>query len=235
MRRPLQRWVPRVVTSSGRKVLARCSAALSTDDVDSRKNLARRSICSTPGFEISPLAIFSKVRSGTPLPEETAGQDPLVDCNPRNTKSNMESGMAEHANPRSGVTQPGNGFRSRIAYPVMGRPRNQPRPVRTPKDVIGAILASNIRRLMAEVYRSQANETAQIAELARSSGIAKETIRRILARDVSPRIDNVQMLAIALGSTASDLLEPNRQGVDEIESQNQISGRAQAPHQRRAP
>ena len=118
--------------------------------------------------------------------------------------------MAEHANPRFGVKQPGNGFCSRIAYPQMGRPRKAARPVRTPKDVIGEILASNIRRRMAEAYRSQPTETAQIEALASATGIAKETIRRILIRDVSPRLDNVQMIAIALGATVAEMLEPGK-------------------------
>lgn len=216
-KRPGQRWVPRVVTLAGKKVPARITGFGSTSGEHSRKYLASRSTCKTPGFEISPLAIFSKVLRGTPLADETLGHVPLLDCSSRNTNSKIESGMAKHPNPVSGVTQPGNGFRSRIGYRPMGRPKNQPRPVRTPKDVIGEILAVNIRNLMSEVYRTQEHETARIAALASSSGVAKETIRRILARDVSPRVDNVQMLAMALGVTVGELLQPRKQSTEDLD------------------
>lgn len=215
MQQRRQGWVPREVTPEGKKVPALFRGRPSAAHTDSRKYFASRSMCKTPGLDISPRAIFSRVLRGTPLPEETVGQEPLVDFRPRKTKSKIESVMAEHANPRCGVTQPGNGLGSRVAYSSMGRPRKQPRPVRTPKDVIGEILASNVRRLMCAVYRDREHETAQIEALANSSGISKETIRRILARDVSPRIDNVQMLAIALGATAGDLLQPKK-GVDQM-------------------
>lgn len=165
-------------------------------------------MCITPGLEISPLAIFSRVRSGTPLPDATAGQEPLADCSASITKSKIESDMATDRNPIYGVKQPGNGFGSRIAYAPMGRPKKPAAPVRTPKDAIGEILATNVRELMERVYRGETNETDRSERLAKASGVSKETIRRILTRDVSPRLDNIQMLAIALGTTTSDLLRP---------------------------
>lgn len=220
MRKPLQRWVPRVVTPSGKKVLARFKACESLLVGDSRKYFASRSICSTPGLEISPLAIFSRVRKGTPLPEETAGQDPLADCSAPNTKSKIESAMATNRNPIFGVKQPGNGFCSGIAYAPMGRPRKPPAPVRTPKDVIGQILAANIRELMEEVYSAESNETERSQKLANASGVSKETIRRILGREVSPRLDNIQMIAIALGTDTANLLSPAKSS-NAVSSQEQ--------------
>src|SRR6185312_10300116 len=44
----------------------------------SRKYLASRSTCRTPGFLVCSLAIFSSVRRGTPLPAATSGHEPFL-------------------------------------------------------------------------------------------------------------------------------------------------------------
>lgn len=195
-----QGWVPKVVTPSGVLVCV---------GPNSLKYLASRSTWRTPGLAISPRAIFSRVLKGTPLPSDTDGHEPLVDCRAESTNSKMESDMTDHANPRYGVTQPGNGFCGRLTYVAMGRPTKETPRVQTPADIIGAIIADNVVDLLGKCFPGR-TQTDQIEALARRSGVSKETIRRIIKRDVSPRVDNLHQIATALSTTAAALLQSQR-------------------------
>jgi len=84
----------------------------------------------------------------------------------------------------------------------MGRPKTPT----LPNDVIGRLLRDRLLELMPLAFRSAENETDQIAELAKRSGVGKETIRSALKGERSPRLVAVDAMARALGLSVAELL-----------------------------
>jgi transcriptional regulator with XRE-family HTH domain len=64
----------------------------------------------------------------------------------------------------------------------------------------------NIRYLAASVFVQHPNETDWIAKLAKRAHIGEETVRRMVKGIGSPRLDNVESVATALGVSLTDLL-----------------------------
>ncbi len=89
----------------------------------------------------------------------------------------------------------------------MGRPKKERPKVQTPADIIGAIISDNILELLPKCFPAHRHQTQQIEALAARSGVSKETIRRIIKCDVSPRVDNLHQIATAMSTTAAALLE----------------------------
>ena len=87
----------------------------------------------------------------------------------------------------------------------MGRP-----PKSTQLTGLQKVLADNIRLRMIGAFPAATNESEQMVALAAKSGVAKETIRRTLVGQTSPRLDIVESLARALGVSAATLLTPAR-------------------------
>lgn len=123
--------------------------------------------------------------------------DAVIDCLP----SYLPDGS-----PVSGGTQPDKGTNCAVRYLRMGRPKkNLPKPV-TPGDVIGSILANNITERLPGAFPRASNETAQIEALAKRSGVGEETIRTMLRLERSPRLNTIDAIARALGTSASELI-----------------------------
>lgn len=76
----------------------------------------------------------------------------------------------------------------------------------TPGDVIGALLAENIIDRLSDAFPRAATETAQIEALAKRSGVGEETIRGIMRLERSPRLETIDAIARALGTSASELI-----------------------------
>jgi transcriptional regulator with XRE-family HTH domain len=111
--------------------------------------------------------------------------------------------MPQHANPDFGFMQPDNGAGSFLRFQRMaGRPKK----VVTPKDIIGKILLDNIAARMKVAFPKAVTEKAQIEALSSRSGVGKETLRKILKAEQSPKIDTVDKIARAFGSTAAVML-----------------------------
>lgn len=133
----------------------------------------------------------------------------------------MESVMDSEHNPIDGTTQPGSGVVSPLRYVRMGRPPK----ISTPKDIIGQVLSENIAQWLPVTFPRAPNRTAQIEALAKRSGVAEETIRRIMTGEVSPRLDNIDAIARALGTTASKLLSTDGRDAPLFPSERELQQR----------
>lgn len=110
--------------------------------------------------------------------------------------------MPQHGSPVSGFTQPDNGSRSVLASQRMARPTK----VVTPKDIIGQILIDNVTARWEKAFPRATTDKARLEALASRSGAGKETLRMMMKGERSPRIDTVDKVARALGTSAAELL-----------------------------
>ncbi len=112
----------------------------------------------------------------------------------------------------------------------MPRPKKKLPPVRVQKDILLEIIASNIRELMNRKWAGQATtETKKIAALSGLSGVGKETIRKILVREQSPRVDNLHSIAMALGTSAAALLQSQTPITKDLPPEDMPRERISAP------
>jgi transcriptional regulator with XRE-family HTH domain len=84
--------------------------------------------------------------------------------------------------------------------------RGRPPKAAEPTTPGGEILADNIRARAAVVFSAYPNETDWIDRLARRANVGNETVRRMVKGIGSPRLDNVESIANALGVSLTDLL-----------------------------
>jgi transcriptional regulator with XRE-family HTH domain len=70
----------------------------------------------------------------------------------------------------------------------------------------------NIRALAVQVFPRHPNETEWMLRLAKRAGIGKESVRRMVKGIGSPRLDNVEAVAHALGVSLTDLLSSQFNG-----------------------
>lgn len=108
--------------------------------------------------------------------------------------------MGTHDKPIYWFAQPTCGADPPLPSTDMGRPQN-------PVYLTGtaAVVARNITIRLPGAFPEAPNQTAQIKLLAKRSGVAAETIRRILKGEVSPRLDNLDAIAQAFGISVSIL------------------------------
>lgn len=79
---------------------------------------------------------------------------------------------------------------------------------KTPKvpGFMRTILAANVRGLMEHQYRSASNKPKGLAA---DAGVSLSTVQRIIAGEVGATIDNIELIAAALGVSGYQLLMPN--------------------------
>lgn len=85
---------------------------------------------------------------------------------------------------------------------TVGRPQK----VVTPKDIIGQILIDNIEARWYRAFPLASTHKERLEALAKRSGVGKETLRKMMKGDQSPRIDTVDKVARALGTSCDVLL-----------------------------
>lgn len=112
--------------------------------------------------------------------------------------------MATHSKPISWFAQPTYGAGLGVPFMSMARPLQH-----VQLSGVAAVVARNILMRLPGAFPSATNQTAQIKQLAKKSGVAAETIRRILKGEVSPRLDNLDAIAQAFGITVSTLTSRN--------------------------
>lgn len=98
--------------------------------------------------------------------------------------------------------QPEQGSSSVLAYVRMGRPKK----ISTPKDIINQVLADNILSRLDGAFPRARNQTEQLKMLAKRSGVGMETLRMAIKAERSLRIDLVDKIARAFGTSAAQLL-----------------------------
>lgn len=98
--------------------------------------------------------------------------------------------------------QPEQGSSSVLAYMRMGRPKK----ISTPKDIINQVLADNILSRLDGAFPRARNQTEQLKMLAKRSGVGMETLRMAIKAERSLRIDLVDKIARAFGTSAAHLL-----------------------------
>jgi transcriptional regulator with XRE-family HTH domain len=99
--------------------------------------------------------------------------------------------------------QPTYGAALSLTLEDMGRPQKH-----AELTGVASILARNILLRLPGAFPSATNQTGQIKLLAKKSGVAAETIRRILKGEVSPRLDNLEAIARAFGTSVSVMTAP---------------------------
>lgn len=100
-------------------------------------------------------------------------------------------------------TQPTYGANPSIPLDDMGRPQKH-----AELSGVASVLARNILLRLPGAFPEAHNQTGQIKLLAKKSGVAAETIRRILKGEVSPRLDNLEAIARAFGTSVSVMTAP---------------------------
>lgn len=98
--------------------------------------------------------------------------------------------------------QPEQGSSLVLAYVRMGRPQK----ISTPKDIINQVLADNILSRLDGAFPKARNQTEQLKMLAKRSGVGMETLRMAIKAERSLRIDLVDKIARAFGTSAAQLL-----------------------------
>jgi len=141
--------------------------------------------------------------------------------------------MGPQNSPVYGTTQIRYGVAPSVGWLPMGRPPKAAQPT-TPG---GMILRENVYYLAPRVFRKARNETEWKQELARRSGVGAETIRRIVRGEGSPRLDNVEALASALGVSLIRLLDASLQahGGTPVVERDADSGELQRSRRHSAP
>lgn len=112
--------------------------------------------------------------------------------------------------PVFGLMQPEKGGDSslRLLPMTAGRPQKAV----TPKDIIGQILIDNVKARWHRAFSAASSDKERLEHLARRSGVGKETLRKMMKGEQSPRIDTVDKVARALGTTCDELLRVTHAG-----------------------
>lgn len=106
--------------------------------------------------------------------------------------------------PVYGFMQPENGMVLSLRSALMGAGR--PQKAVTPKDIISQILIDNVEARWRAVFPHAGSDKDRLEALSRRSGVGKETLRMMMKGVQSPRIDTVDKVARALGTTCASLL-----------------------------
>jgi len=101
--------------------------------------------------------------------------------------------MLDHSKPVCGFSQSASGWNFVLLLRVMGNPCR--------KKLVGvlrAVFADSLELAMSVKFPSLTNQTDRNQAVASASGVAKETIRRWLKHEVSPNLDQIELVAKAL-------------------------------------
>ena len=105
--------------------------------------------------------------------------------------------------PMFGSSQPAFGSITRLGCLPMGSPREHKL-----VGVMRAVFAENLQTLLVARYKSARNDTDRRREFAKASGIAKESVRRWLRGEVSPNLDQIELVAKTFTVPPYELLTP---------------------------
>jgi DNA-binding Xre family transcriptional regulator len=200
-----------------------------SDPAPGKKYENNLSTCFTPGLRVSPLAIFSSVRRGTPLPTETAHQLPLALSSSTKTRSNMDSFMVTNSKPIYGFIQPADGLKARVRLPDMARgPKSKKAP-----SVSRNVVSDNIVVRMQSTFSGSNDKPLA---LAKSSHLTKSTIQRVISGEVSATIDTLAAIAEAFECSIADLVTPSERTMRALGVSRAVSAStASVLHERPAP
>jgi transcriptional regulator with XRE-family HTH domain len=117
--------------------------------------------------------------------------------------------MAPEYKPSLGFTQPESGLNLRLACFRMPASRESKKS--RPPTAIRKVLGRNVVKLRDFVFRDLPHATARNERLAKAIGCSTSQMQRICDGKVGTSVDYVEWLAIALGVSPHDLLNPQFQ------------------------